>query len=66
MNDFNKELRERWKQKKKKAGNWTSLMVKVFILLAILYFVGKFTTSKNIDWSKIKNKPDTMQVAPAN
>jgi hypothetical protein len=64
MAEFNKQFKERWQQKKRKAGNWTSLLYKILLLIALIYVVSKISTSKNIDWSKLKGKPDTLQVVP--
>jgi hypothetical protein len=64
MKDFNDKLKERWEQKRSKAKSWTGLLIKIAILAVILYAVHKLSTSKNIDWSVIKSKPDTVQVAP--
>jgi hypothetical protein len=64
MSDFNKEIKDRWHQKRKKASNWTSLGVKVFLLIALIYIVSKISTSKSIDWSMLKNKPDSALVTP--
>jgi len=61
MPDFNKKLRERWQQKRSKASNWTSLLVKILILVAIVFVIQRLTKSKNIDWSSIKTKPDSVQ-----
>jgi hypothetical protein len=64
MKDLNDKLRERWQQKRSKARNWTGLLIKILILAAILYVIQRLATSKNIDWSNIKTKPDTVQTIP--
>jgi len=64
MEDFNKKLKDRWQQKRSKAMNWTSLLIKIIILVALVFTIQKLTKSKNIDWSKINAKPDTVQVQP--
>ena len=64
MEEFNKKLRERWQQKRKKASNWTGLLIKVLILFALLSIISHISKSKNIDWSRIKTKPDTIQAVP--
>ncbi len=64
MEEFNKKLKERWQQKRNKARNWTGLLIKIAILVAILYAIQRISTSKNINWSVIKTKPDTVQIAP--
>jgi uncharacterized membrane protein SpoIIM required for sporulation len=61
MNEFNKKIRERWQQKRSKAMNWTSLLIKILILVAILFVINKLSKSSNIDWSKVKAKQDTVQ-----
>jgi hypothetical protein len=61
MEDFNKKLKERWHQKKSKAFNWTSLLIKIFILIAILYAINRLSQSDNINWSNQSVKPDTVQ-----
>jgi len=58
---FNKKLRERWQQKRNKASNWTGLLIKILILVAIVFAIQRLTKSKNIDWSSIKTKPETVQ-----
>lgn len=64
MKDFNRKLRERWQEKRKKASNWKSLVIKILILVAIIYVVNHITRSKNIDWSTLSNRPETTQTAP--
>ncbi len=64
MQDFNKKLRERWQDKRKKASNWKSLIIKILILVAIIYVVNHISKSKNIDWSTLSNKADSVQTAP--
>jgi hypothetical protein len=64
MEDFNKRLRERWQQRRSKAGNWTGLLIKILILVAIVFTIQRLTRSRNIDWSGIKTTPDTVQTAP--
>jgi uncharacterized membrane protein SpoIIM required for sporulation len=61
MNEFNKKIRERWQQKRSKAMNWTSLLIKILILVAILFVINKLSKSSNIDWSKVKARQDTVQ-----
>lgn len=61
MEGFNKKLRERWQQKRNKASNWTGLLIKILILVAIGFAIQRLTKSKNIDWSSIKTKPETVQ-----
>ncbi|MBM4399719.1 MAG: hypothetical protein FJ041_05265 [Candidatus Cloacimonetes bacterium] len=61
MEGFNKKLRERWQQKRNKASNWTGLLIKILILVAIVFAIQRLTKSKNIDWSSIKTKPETVQ-----
>jgi hypothetical protein len=64
MDNFNQKLRDRWQQKRKKASNWTGLLIKVLILVALVFVIRKLSKSENIDWSRLKTGPDTMQVAP--
>ncbi len=64
MEEFNKKLRERWQQKRKKAMNWTSLLVKVVILIIIILIIQSVVTNKNIDWSKFKSGRGAAQTAP--
>jgi len=61
MDDFRKKLNERWHQKKSKAMNWTSLLVKTLILVAIIFVINHLSKNKNIDWSSIRTKPDAVQ-----
>jgi formate-dependent nitrite reductase membrane component NrfD len=64
MADFNKQLKERWQTKRKKASSWSSLLLKIFLFVAILYVIHSLSTNKNIDWSKFKAKADTVQTTP--
>jgi len=64
MKNFNEKIRERWQQKRSKALNWTGLLIKLAILIALVFVINKLTKSKNIDWSKIKTKADTVQTTP--
>jgi len=62
MEDFNKKLKERWQTKRKKAFNWTSLIIKVMILVAILYTINRLSKSDNIQWTSSSATQDTVQV----
>jgi len=64
MEDFNKKLKDRWQHKRNKAFNWTSLIIKVLILVAILFAINRLSKSNNIEWSKTQSQQDTVQVAP--
>jgi len=64
MDNFNQKLKDRWQQKRKKASSWTGLLIKVLILVALVFVIRKLSKSDNIDWSKIKTRPDSEQVNP--
>jgi len=64
LKDLNDKLRKRWQQKRSKALNWTGLLIKLAILIALFLVISQLTKSKNIDWSKLKGKPDSVQVTP--
>lgn len=64
MDNFNQKLKDRWQQKRKKASSWTGLLIKVLILVALVFVIRKLSKSDNIDWSKIKTRPDSVQVTP--
>jgi len=66
MTDLNNKLKERWQEKRKKSRNWSSLLLKIFLLIALIYVIHSISTSKNIDWSKFKGKADSVQTTPAN
>ena len=64
MNDLQKHLQERWKQRRSKASNWTKLLAMVLILFALMYFVQRLGNSRNIDWKGAKTKTSTEQTQP--
>lgn len=61
MNEFNKRIRERWEQKRKKASNWTGLLIKILIIIAIIYAMQRLSKSNNIEWSNVKTQSDSVQ-----
>ncbi|MFB3844858.1 MAG: hypothetical protein ACE14O_03790 [Candidatus Cloacimonadaceae bacterium] len=61
MNDWNDKLRERWQEKRKKSSNWTSLIIKVVVLLLILYAIAKIGTGSSLDWSKFSPQADSVR-----
>jgi hypothetical protein len=64
MNDLQKKLQDRWRDRRSKKANWTKLITMVAILAILLYVVNRLNNSNNIDWKGSSTKPDTVQVTP--
>ena len=48
MNDFNDKIKDRWKEKRKKAYNWPKLILMVLALIIILYLINHLGNTENI------------------
>lgn len=61
MNDFNDKMKERWKDKRKKAYNWPRLIIMVLALIIILYLMNHLGNTKNVVQNPSASVTDTLQ-----
>ena len=61
MNDFNDKMKERWKDKRKKAYNWPRLIIMVLALIIILYLMNHLVNTKNVVQNPSASVTDTLQ-----
>jgi uncharacterized membrane protein YvbJ len=61
MNDFEDKLKERWKERKKKAYNWPKLLIMVFVLIAIFYTMSRLSNTKNVVVNPAATTVDSTQ-----
>lgn len=61
MNDFNDKMKERWKDKRKKAYNWPKLIIMVLALIIILYLMNHLGNTKNVVQNPSASVTDTLQ-----
>ncbi|MDY0218496.1 MAG: hypothetical protein RBR14_03990 [Candidatus Cloacimonas acidaminovorans] len=61
MNDFNDKMKERWKEKRKKAYNWPRLIIMVLALIIILYLMNHLGNTKNVVQNPSASVTDTLQ-----
>jgi len=61
MNDFEDKLKERWKERKKKAYNWPKLLIMVFVLIAIFYTMNRLSNTKNVVVNPAASTIDSTQ-----
>ena len=61
MNDFNDKMKERWKDKRKKAYNWPKLIIMVLALIIILYLMNHLGNTKNVVRNPSASVTDTLQ-----
>lgn len=48
MDDFEDRMKERWKERRKKAYNWPKLLIMLGVLIAIFYAMGRLNDTKNV------------------
>ncbi|MDD3606830.1 MAG: hypothetical protein PHW06_04580 [Candidatus Cloacimonas acidaminovorans] len=61
MNDLNDKMKERWKDKRKKAYNWPKLIIMVLALIIILYLMNHLGNTKNVVQNPSASVTDTLQ-----
>ena len=61
MNDFNDKIKDRWKEKRKKAYNWPKLILMVLALIIILYLINHLGNTENIVQTPSASVTDTLQ-----
>ena len=61
MNDFNDKIKDRWKEKRKKAYNWPKLIIMVLALIIILYLMNHLGNTKNVVQNPSASVTDTLQ-----
>ncbi len=61
MNDLNDKMKERWKDKRKKAYNWPRLIIMVLALIIILYLMNHLGNTKNVVQNPSASVTDTLQ-----
>ncbi len=61
MNDFNDKIKDRWKEKRKKAYNWPKLILMVLALIIILYLMNHLGNTKNVVQNPSASVTDTLQ-----
>ena len=61
MDDFNDKMKDRWKEKRKKAYNWPKLIIMVLALIAILYIMNHLGNTKNVVQTPSATVTDTLQ-----
>lgn len=62
MDDFEDKMKERWRERRKKAYNWPKLLVMLFVLVAIFYAMGRMQTTKNVVVNPAASVTDSLQV----
>lgn len=61
MDDFNDKMKDRWKEKRKKAYNWPKLIIMVLALIIILYLMNHLGNTKNVVQNPSASVTDTLQ-----
>ncbi len=61
MDDFEDKMKERWRERRKKAYNWPKLLIMLFVLVAIFYAMGRLQTTKNVVINPAASVTDSLQ-----
>jgi hypothetical protein len=61
MDDFEDKMKERWRERRKKAYNWPKLLIMLFVLVAIFYAMGRMQTTKNVVINPAASVTDSLQ-----
>ncbi len=62
MKDFHDKIKERWEEKRKKAGSWQKFFFLLLLLIVIFLLISRLNRVRQIDWSWLKAQPDTTQI----
>ncbi|PKN73592.1 MAG: hypothetical protein CVU50_02435 [Candidatus Cloacimonetes bacterium HGW-Cloacimonetes-3] len=60
MDDFEDRIKERWKERRKKAYNWQKLLLMVLVVVAIFYTMGRLQNTGNIVSQPAASVVDTL------
>ncbi len=61
MDDFEDKVKERWRERRKKAYNWPKILIMLFVLIAIFYAMNRLGDTKNVVVNPSSAIVDTLQ-----
>ncbi|GAB1366904.1 MAG TPA: hypothetical protein PL160_05780, partial [Candidatus Cloacimonas sp.] len=61
MTDFEDKVKDRWKERRKKAYNWPKILIMLFVLVAIFYAMNRLGDTKNVVVNPSSSVVDTLR-----